>query len=96
MSKKMRCDLSASTGVYTADDVVKMLLAGAATVQVVSCLYKNGIGTLRQLNDGLCQWMQRKGYDSLSQFRGKLAVQPNEKASVAMRTQFMKYFAEIV
>ena len=43
MGKKMRCDISASTGVQTADDVVKLLLAGASSVQVVSCLYKNGI-----------------------------------------------------
>ena len=96
LSKKMRCDISASTGVHTADDVVKLLLAGAGTVQVVSCLYKNGIGYLRTLNDGLVAWMQRKGYDNLQQVRGKLAVQPADKASVAMRTQFMKYFAEIV
>jgi dihydroorotate dehydrogenase (fumarate) len=73
-----------------------MLLAGATTVQVVSCLYKNGIDTLRQLNDGLQAWMQKKGYEELKQFRGKLALQPNDKASVALRTQFMKYFAEIV
>ncbi len=96
LGKKMRCDISASTGVYSADDVVKMLLAGATTVQVVSCLYKNGIGTLRQLNDGLQAWMQKKGYEEISQFRGKLAVRPNDNASIAMRTQFMKYFAEIV
>ena len=96
LSKKMRCDISASTGVYSADDVVKLLLAGANSVQVVSCLYKNGIGMLREFNDGLNRWMERKGYDSIDQFRGKLAVQPNDKASVAMRTQFMKYFAEIV
>ncbi len=96
MSNRMRCDISASTGVYTADDVVKMLLAGANSVQVVSCLYKNGIETLRQLNDGLCAWMKRKGYENIDAFRGKLAVKPNDKSSVAMRTQFMKYFAEIV
>lgn len=96
LSKKMRCDLSASTGVYTADDVVKMLLAGATSVQVVSCLYKNGIDTLRELNEGLQRWMEKKGYDSIAKFRGKLAVQPTDKASVALRTQFMKYFAEIV
>jgi len=76
--------------------VVKMLLAGATTVQVVSCLYKNGIDTLRELNSGLRAWMERKGYDNISAFRGKLAVMPADKASVAMRTQFMKYFAEIV
>ena len=63
---------------------------------MVSSLYKNGIGTIAQLNQGLNAWMEKKGYNSLSQFRGKLAVQPNDKASVAMRTQFMKYFAEIV
>ena len=96
LSKKMRCDISASTGVYSAEDVVKMLLAGANTVQVVSCLYKKGIDTLRELNEGLNAWMQKKGYESIDKFRGKLAVQPNDKASVAMRTQFMKYFAEIV
>lgn len=96
LSKKMRCDISASTGVYTAADVIKLLLAGANTVQVVSSLYKNGIDTLRSFDEGLKQWMTAKGYDSIAAFRGKLAVQPNEKASVAMRTQFMKYFAEIV
>ena len=96
LAKKMRCDLSASTGVYTADDVVKMLLAGANSVQVVSCLYKNGIDTLRELNEGLRAWMRRKGYENIAAFRGKLSVMPTDKASVAMRTQFMKYFAEIV
>ena len=95
MSKKMRCDISASTGVYTADDVVKMILAGASSVQVVSSLYKNGIDTLKELNAGLQAWMQKKGYDNIAAFRGKLAVLPTDKASVAMRTQFMKYFAEI-
>ena len=95
MSKKMRCDISASTGVYSADDVVKMLLAGANSVQVVSCLYKNGIGAVKELNEGLQAWMQKKGYANIAAFRGKLAVQPAEKASIAMRTQFMKYFAEI-
>ncbi|MBO4586582.1 MAG: dihydroorotate dehydrogenase-like protein [Bacteroidales bacterium] len=96
LSKKMRCDLSASTGVYSGDDVIKLLLAGATTVQVVSCLYKNGIDSLKAMNEGLQAWMQKKGYESIDKFRGKLAVQPNDKASVALRTQFMKYFAEIV
>ena len=75
---------------------MKLLLAGANSVQVVSCLYKNGIDTLRELNDGLKAWMERRNYSSIADFRGKLAVMPTDKASVAMRTQFMKYFAEIV
>ncbi|MBP5189835.1 MAG: dihydroorotate dehydrogenase-like protein [Bacteroidales bacterium] len=95
LSKKLRCDISASTGVHSAADVVKMLLAGAGTVQVVSCLYKNGVDYLRTLNDGLRQWMEEKGFDSLSQFRGKMAVKSNDEASMFFRTQFMKHFAQI-
>lgn len=95
LSKKLRCSISASTGVHTATDVVKMLLAGAGTVQVVSCLYKNGVDYMRQLNDGLRDWMKRHSYEHLDQFRGKLAVKPNEEASLFFRTQFMKHFAQI-
>ena len=95
LSKKMRCDLSATTGVYTADDVIKLLLCGATTVQVVSTLYKNGIDYLSELNKGLREWMQSKGYECIADFRGKLAVMPADKASIALRTHFMKYFADI-
>ena len=95
LSKKLRCDISASTGVHSPADVVKMLLAGAGTVQVVSCLYKNGVDYLRTLNDGLRKWMEEKGFESLSQFRGNMAVKPNEEASMFFRTQFMKHFAQI-
>jgi len=95
LSKKLRCNLSATTGVTKPEDVVKLLLAGATTVQVASCLYANGVGYMRQLNDGLRDWMQRKGYESIDQFRGKLAMKSNESASMTMRTQFMHYFAGI-
>lgn len=95
LSKKIRCDISASTGVHTPEDVVKMLLAGAGTVQVVSCLYKNGVDYMRTLNEGLKSWMAAKGYDSISQFRGQLAVKANEQASMFFRTQFMKHFAQL-
>ena len=95
LSKKLRCDLSATTGVTVPEDVVKLLLAGATTVQVASCLYKNGVDYMKTLNEGLQAWMEKKGYESIDQFRGKLAVKQNETASMVMRTQFMRYFAEI-
>jgi len=95
LSRKMRCDISASTGVHTPDDVVKMLLAGAGTVQVVSTLYKNGVEYMATLNEGLKSWMQSHGYESIDDFRGRLAVKANEQASLFFRTQFMKHFAQL-
>lgn len=95
LSKKLRCDLSATTGVSKPEDIVKLLLAGANTIQVASSLYLHGVDYMKQLNQGLEEWMQKKGYTSIDQFRGKLAVKSNETASLAMRSQFMRYFAEI-
>lgn len=95
LSKKLRCDLSATTGVSKPEDIVKLLLAGANTIQVASSLYLHGVEYMKQLNQGLEEWMQKKGYASIDQFRGKLAVKSNETASLAMRSQFMRYFAEI-
>ena len=95
LAKKVRCPLSASSGVHTPDGVVKMLLAGATTVQVVSCLYKNGLPYITELVKGLEQWMTEHNYERVDQFRGKLAVGPSEESSLFFRSQFMKHFAEI-
>lgn len=95
LSNKLRCDLSASTDIADAKDVVKLLLAGANTVQVASCLYRNGVSYMADLNKGLQDWMKQKGYEEIDQFRGKLALKAGDKASVLMRTQFMNYFAQI-
>lgn len=90
LKNKMRCAICASTAIYTPEDLVKILLAGAGTVQVVSTLYKNGIDQIRVLNEGLKDWMNRKGYEKLGDFRGRLALKENEVASMLLRTSCMK------
>lgn len=95
LANKLRCEISASTGVHTADDVVKLLLAGAQTVQVVSSIYRNGIAYLQTLNDGLRSWMEAHDMESIDQFRGRLALKQGEEASMLLRTQFMKYIAKV-
>lgn len=94
LSGKLRCEISASSGIFTGDDVVKALLAGARTVQVVSSLYNNGISQIKDMNTYLKQWMDEKGYRSIDDFRGKMAVNGTDN-SAFVRTQFMKYYAEI-
>jgi dihydroorotate dehydrogenase (fumarate) len=95
LSRKLRCNLCATTGVSDGKDVVKLLLAGATTVQVASCLYRHGVEYMKTLNDDLRAWMEGKGYESLDQFRGRLAMSTSDKAGMLMRTQFMNYFADI-
>ena len=88
-------DLVASTGVHDSETLIKQLLAGATAVQVVSTLYKNGVERIPALLAGLNEWMARKSYNSLADFRGKLSYGKAADAAIFERTQFMKYYGGI-
>lgn len=66
--------LAATTGVDQAEDVVSYLLAGADVVMTASALLRHGLGHTGVLLAGLEDWMRRKGFRSLEEFRGRLAV----------------------
>ena len=72
---KVMCDLAGNTGVTAPADVVKYLLAGASVVQVASCLFTNGVEYVGDLVKGVDDWMERKGYASVEDFRGKVSQQ---------------------
>jgi dihydroorotate dehydrogenase (fumarate) len=92
MAQRVKCDLAASTGVHDSDGLVKMLLAGAKAVQVVSSLSLNGAGHAGVMLSGLTDWMQRHGYKTLSDFRGKLSQAESEDPAAYERVQFMKRY----
>jgi dihydroorotate dehydrogenase (fumarate) len=71
---RVRASLAATSGVETAGDVAKFLLAGADVVMTTSALLRHGPGYARRLLDGLTTWMDRKGFESVDQLRGMLAV----------------------
>ena len=54
--------------------MAKYLLAGADVVMTASALIRHGPGHAAVLLDGLSGWMARKGYASVSEIRGLLAV----------------------
>ena len=94
LSAKIDAHFAASTGVHDSDGVIKMLLAGARTVQMVSAIYEKGPSHFATVLEGLEEWMEKKGFSSLEDFRGKLAWQDEDDTSL-QRMQFMKYFAGI-
>jgi dihydroorotate dehydrogenase (fumarate) len=95
MANKLNADLSATTGIHDGASVIKMLLAGAATVQVSSALYKNGVGYISTMLNDIHGWMDKKGFRYVDQFRGKLAHKADDNNNVFERMQFMRYFSDI-
>ena len=94
LSGRVECDLSASTGVQTSEDVISNLLVGANTTQMVSAIMTNGAKHITKVLKELEAWMDKKGYASVDDFRGNLNQKNVKNPMMLERAQFMKYFSE--
>ena len=90
LSDRIDCDFAATTGVHDAKGVIKMLLAGATTVQLCSTLYVNGLERIAEILNDLQSWMTEHEFFSIDQFRGKLSREHGEKAELLDRLQYIK------
>lgn len=86
----LQADICSSTGIFTGADIVKMILAGATTVQVVSTLLRNKVSHIQTLLKDLETWMDAHDYSALSAFRGKLSRQKSTDPWTYMRAQYVK------
>jgi dihydroorotate dehydrogenase (fumarate) len=71
---RVGASLAATTGLESAAELIKYLLAGADVVMTASALLRHGPAHAAVLLDGLCEWMRRKGYSSVEELRGLLAT----------------------
>ncbi len=71
--ENIKADICSSHGIFTGADVIKMILAGSTAVQVVSTMYKNGLTQINKIIKEMSEWMERKNYGSIEEFRGKLS-----------------------
>ncbi|NNM97272.1 MAG: dihydroorotate dehydrogenase-like protein [Candidatus Dormibacteraeota bacterium] len=86
---RVKAGLAATTGVEGPDDVARYLLAGADVVMTTSALLRHGPQHARVLLDGLAEWMARKGFSRLDDFRGRLAVPSGTDATAHARAGYV-------
>ncbi|MBN2486668.1 MAG: dihydroorotate dehydrogenase-like protein [Bacteroidales bacterium] len=85
----LKTSICSNTGIYTGADVLKMILAGADCVQVVSTIYKNKIDYIPTILSDITSWMDKKGYNNLAAFRGKLSNKNINDPFVYKRAQYI-------
>ena len=71
---RIGASLAATTGVESAVELIKYLLAGADVVMTASALLRHGPEHAAIMLDGLRAWMRRKGYNTVDEVRGLLAI----------------------
>jgi len=87
---KVELSLAATSGVQSAVEVVKYILAGADVVMTASSLYKNGIPYLKTMNKELQDWMYMMGYENLEAFRGSMSQQNISDPTAYERANYIK------
>jgi dihydroorotate dehydrogenase (fumarate) len=91
LSGELKASLCANTGIIEGEDVVASVLAGADAVQVVSTLYLNGPKQVTKILDSIGAWMQKKGHQSLSQFKGKMSKKNLHDPYTYNRAQYVDF-----
>ena len=81
--------ICASRGIYTSEDVIRLLLAGANVVQTVSAVYKNQPAWIATMLSEMESWMDKKGYKKLDDFRGKLSRKNQKDPFTYQRAQYV-------
>ncbi len=90
----IEASICANRGIYTAEDVIRLLLAGADVVQVVSTVYKNQPADVGTILSEVQAWMDKKGYKTLNDFRGKLSRKNLKDPFSYQRAQYVDILAK--
>jgi dihydroorotate dehydrogenase (fumarate) len=93
MSRRVGCDLAASTGMHDGAGLIKLLLAGAKAVQAASAFYRSGPAAADLWLKELSEWMDRHGFKAIADFRGSLSQAESVNPGVYERVQYMKHYA---
>jgi dihydroorotate dehydrogenase (fumarate) len=90
LSGRIEASLAASTGVMTADEVVKYLLVGADVVMTTSALLRFGVGHMAALLGGLEKWLAARDFTSLEAVRGIMSQSKLRDPQAFERANYIK------
>ncbi len=87
---RIRASLAATSGVHHPEDVIKLLMVGADVTMLCSALLRNGVGHLRQVEQGVREWMEDHEYESVQQMQGSMSQLRCPDPGAFERAQYMR------
>jgi dihydroorotate dehydrogenase (fumarate) len=73
LRSQLKTSLAATSGVHSAEDALKVLLAGADAAMLASALLSRGPALLGELERGLLRWLDEREYSSIEQLKGSVS-----------------------
>lgn len=87
---QLTVSLAATSGIHSADDVVKAILVGADVAMLASALLKQGPRHLSQIKSDLGQWLEHHEYASIEQMKGSMSKSRSSNPEGLERANYMK------
>jgi dihydroorotate dehydrogenase (fumarate) len=87
---RLRASLAATTGVHSAIEVVKYLMAGADVVMTTSAMLMEGPAFINRVLAQTAEWMGRHGYATVSQLRGCMSHELVGDPTALVRTNYIR------
>ena len=89
LAGRAKASLAATTGVSTADEVIKYLLVGADVVMTTSALLRHGVEHMATLLAGLETWLSARGFGSLDDMRGIMSQEELQDPQAFERANYI-------
>ena len=87
---KIRANLAATSGIYQAHDVIKLVMAGADVTMLCSALMRQGIQHIQRIEMDLAAWLEQHNYNCLSEFKGIMSQKNCPDPSAFERAQYVR------
>jgi dihydroorotate dehydrogenase (fumarate) len=90
LSAQTKMSLSATGGAHNAVDVIKAVMTGAHTVQMVSALLIHGPEHIKRTLEAIDFWLTDHEYESLAQMQGSMNMSKVPNPNKVTRANYMK------
>jgi dihydroorotate dehydrogenase (fumarate) len=87
---KIRASLAATSGIYQAHDVIKLVMAGSDVTMLCSALMRHGVEHIQRIQMELATWLQEHNYNSLSDLKGIMSQKNCSDPSAFERAQYVR------
>lgn len=87
---RVQADLALTSGVHTAQDVLKAMMAGASVTMLTSALLMSGVKRISEILTDMQQWMETYEYESIQQMKGSMSQRAVAEPAAFERANYMK------
>jgi len=87
---RIAADFALTSGVHTAQDVLKAVMAGASVAMTTSALLEYGVGRLTHILTDLQAWMEEHEYESITFMKGSMSQRAVAEPAAFERANYMK------